>query len=85
MKPWLAPAIILSLLAAVASGAQYYGDHRYVMQDTYKQAVQQQRIWQLMDKIQEAKDRAIGRQLTPAEQRQIERWESEIKKLEARG
>ena len=81
MKPWAAPAIVLALLSMGATGAKYYGDHTYVMQSTYQEAVVQQRIWTLMDKIQDIRDRAVGRELTPLEQNQIERLKTEIKKL----
>lgn len=87
IKAWIAPAVVLSLLAVAASGAQYYGDHRYVMQETFTQSIHQQRVWDLMDRINGLKDKAAieNRKLSPAEERQIERWQDEIKKLGDRG
>ncbi|MGW8181216.1 MAG: hypothetical protein ACWGQW_21000 [bacterium] len=84
LKAFLTPAIILSLAASAATGAKFYGDHTYVAIDSYQQSVRQQRVWDLMDRINGLKDKAAieNRELTPAEKRQLERWEDEIRKLQ---
>ena len=83
MKPWLAPAIILSLLSAAAGGAKFWADNTYVRIASYEQGVEQQRVWSLQDKIDQLKDRADyeHRKLTDHEKRLIEKWESQIRAI----
>ena len=80
-------AIVISIIAATAVPAVVLmADSRYVLQSSYAESVRQQRAWSLSDRIEETKTRAAieNRDLTPAEKRQIEHWEAEIKKLEVK-
>jgi len=74
---------LVMILSASAYGGKLYLDSRYVQISEYQQSIQQQREWSLRDRINEIKDRAAieNRELTPAENRQVERWQSEIRKL----
>ena len=74
---------LVLLLSASAYPAKLYLDSTYVKVSDYRQSVQQQREWSLRDRINEVKDRAAieRRALTAAEKRQVERWQSEIRKL----
>lgn len=74
---------LVMLLSGAAYAGKLYLDSTYVRVDSYQQSIQQQREWSLRDRINEIKDRAAieNRELTPAEKRQIERWQTEIRKL----
>jgi membrane protein involved in colicin uptake len=76
-------AIIGTLIAGASGTAIYLADTRYVRQDTYQQAVTQQRVWQLIDQIQVIRDRAAfeQRELSSYEQTRIRQLEAEKEKL----
>lgn len=76
-------AIIGTLIAGASGTAIYLADARYVRQDTYQQAVTQQRVWQLIDQIQVIRDRAAfeQRELSSYEQTRIRQLEAEKEKL----
>ena len=77
--------IILTTVIAGAGGAAIYlGDTRWIQIASYEQAVQQQRKYQLIDQIQDIRDRAAyeHRALTDYEANRIKSLEAEIRKLQ---
>ena len=80
----LKEAIIGTIIAGASGTAIYMADTRYVRQDTYQQAVSQQRVWQLIDQINAIKDEAAyqGRELTDYEKVRIRQLEAEKEKLQ---
>ena len=77
-------AIIGVIIAGAGGSAVYLGDSRYIQIAAYEQAVQQQRVYQLIDQIQDIRDRAAyeHRALTEYEANRIQQLEAEIRKLE---
>ena len=75
--------VLGSIIAGAGGAAIYFGDTRYVMQSSYEQATQQQRVYQLIDQIQDIKDRAAyeHRALTDYESNRIQQLEAEIRKM----
>lgn len=76
-------AVIGVLIAGAGGSAVYLGDSRYIQISSYEQAVQQQREYQLIDQIQDIRDRAAyeHRALTDYEANRILQLEAEIRKL----
>jgi hypothetical protein len=72
-------------LAITGSGyaAMHLADARYVQQQTFKQSVDQQRIWTLEDRATQIRSKANseGRGLTTYEQEQIKTISEQVKSL----
>jgi peptidoglycan hydrolase CwlO-like protein len=85
MKSTLIGIIVTMLAGLVGYGAIYVhdarSDTRYVRQDVYQQSVEQQRIWNLQDKISEIQSRAQDRGLTTSEKQSIKDLQQKIDKL----
>ena len=67
-----------------AGGAmKYYADHTYISMNAYQQANDQNRVWQLQDRIKAIKRRAAreDRQLSTAEKLDIEELQTEINNI----
>ena len=64
-------------------GAVWLADSRYVQQQTFKQSVDQQRIWTLEDRATQIRSKANSekRGLTAYEQDQIKTIEDQVKSL----
>ena len=89
MKPALiAAAIGLALTALIAVGASglwqmhdAHADERYVKQETFRDSVNQQRIWDLQDRQQIILDKG---KLTTADKEDIKRLNKQIEDLQGR-
>ena len=89
MKPTIiAAAIGLSLtaiIAIVASGLwqmhDAHADERYVRQETFRDSINQQRIWDLQDKQQAILDKG---ELTTADKERIKSINKQIEDLQGR-
>lgn len=84
MKEIIIASLISSLIGGgAATGLKFYADHTYVAMTAYERSNNNNRIWQLQDRVNDIKDRAVyeKRNLTPYEQIQIRRDEAEIKRL----
>ena len=76
-------AIVSVLVAGAGGTAVYMADTRYIKIAAYEQSVNQQRKWQLQDRISEIRGKASyeNRDLTPYEKQQIQQLESQIRRL----
>lgn len=76
-------AIITVLIGGAGTGALYVGDTRYVKQETFENAVKQQRSWELQDRIDRIRGKARyeSRDLTPLEQQEIDLLLEQIRRL----
>jgi peptidoglycan hydrolase CwlO-like protein len=85
MKSTLIGIIATGLAGLVGYGVLYVhdarSDTRYVRQDVYQQSVEQQRIWDLQDKISVIQERAQDRGLTTSEKQRIKDLQQKIEKL----
>ena len=83
MKSALIAAAIGIALSGSGYGAIYLADSRYVQQQTFKQSVDQQRIWTLEDQRRSIKDKALSenRGLTTFEADRIREINDQIRKL----
>ena len=83
MKSTLIAAAIGIALTGSGYAAIHLADSRYVQQQTFKQSVDQQRIWTLEDRATQirSKANAEGRGLTTYEQQQIKKIEEQVKAL----
>lgn len=83
MKSTLIAAAIGIALTGSGYGAVWLADSRYVQQQTFKQSVDQQRIWTLEDRATQIKDRALSenRGLTTYEQTQLKTINEQVKSL----
>lgn len=77
-------AIIGTAIAAMIPTGIYVADARYVSQQSFTQAIHQQRAWTLQDQIQAIRDNALyqNRQLSEHELSKIQQLETEIKRLQ---
>ena len=67
-----------------AGGAmKFYADHTFISMNAYQQANDQNRVWQLQDRIKAIKRRAAreDRSLTTAEALDIEELQTEINNI----
>jgi hypothetical protein len=76
-------AIITVLIGGAGTGALYVGDTRYVKQETFENAVKQQRSWELQDRIDRIRGKAKyeDRDLTPFEEQEINNLQQQIRRL----
>jgi hypothetical protein len=83
MKSTLIAAAIGVALASGGYAATHLADARYVQQQTFKQSVDQQRIWTLEDRATQIRSKANseGRGLTTYEQAQIKTISEQVKSL----
>lgn len=81
-SPLIAAAIGLALTGS-GYGGVWLADNRYVQQQTFKQSVDQQRIWTLEDRATQirSKANAENRGLTTYEQQQIKQITEQVKNL----
>lgn len=70
----------LTLSGAVYTGIVWAADNRYIRQETFQFAIQQQRQIQLLEKKYDLEDkRDLGNGLTPLEERKLQRIIDELK------
>jgi hypothetical protein len=83
VKSTLIAAAIGIALTGSGYGAVWLADSRYVQQQTFKQSVDQQRIWTLEDRATQIKDKALSenRGLTAYEQNQLKTIQEQVKSL----
>ena len=85
MKETIVAMVIAFVVGNGSAGGvmKYYADHTYVGMSDYLKGNVNNRVWTLQDRINDIKDRAAHerRELTPYEQSQIRRYESEIRRL----
>jgi len=83
MKSAIITAAIGIALTGSGYGAVWLADSRYVQQQTFKQSVDQQRIWTLEDRATQIKDKALSesRGLDDYEQQQIKKINDQVKSL----
>ena len=83
MKATLIAAAIGIALTGSGYGAVWMADGRYVQQQTFKQSVDQQRIWTLDDRAMQIRSRANAekRGLTTYESEQIRIINEQVKSL----
>ena len=83
MKSTMIAAAIGLALTGSGYGAVWLADSRYVQQQTFKQSVDQQRIWALEDRATQirSKANAEGRGLTTYEKARIETISDQVKSL----
>ena len=68
---------------SIGAGMKFYADHTYISMNAYQQANDQNRVWQLQDRIKAIKRRAAreDRQLSTAEKLDIEELQTEINNI----
>ena len=83
MKSALIAAAIGIALTGSGYGGVWLADSRYVQQQTFKQSVDQQRIWALEDRQTQIRSKANSenRGLTPYEQQQLKKIDAQVKSL----
>ena len=83
MKSTLIAAAIGIALTGSGYGGVWLADSRYVQQQTFKQSVDQQRIWALEDRATQLRSKANSenRGLTDYEQQQIKKIDEQVKSL----
>ena len=83
MKSSIIMVAIGIALTGSGYGAVWLADSRYVKQQTFKQSVDQQRIWTLEDRATQIRSKANSekRGLTAYEQDQIKTIEDQVKSL----
>jgi uncharacterized protein HemX len=87
VKALIIAAAISGALALMGYGTvqihDVYADVRYVKNETYKQGIEQGRIWKLQDKIDAIRERANeeNRGLTTRETERIEKKQEKIDEL----
>lgn len=83
MKSTLIAAAIGIALTGSGYGAVWLADARYVQQQTFKQSVDQQRIWTLEDRERQirSKANAEGRALTTYESDELKTIKKQIESL----
>ena len=83
MKSTLIAAAIGIALTGSGYGGVWLADSRYVQQQTFKQSVDQQRIWALEDRATQIRSKANSenRGLTDYEQQQIKKIDEQVKSL----
>ena len=82
-------ALIAAAIGIALTGLGYgviqvhdvYADERYVRQETFRDSVNQQRIWDLQDRQQIIMDKG---ELTTADKKEIKRLKQQIEDLQGR-